>query len=86
MLRIQDPDLENYLADLQQRLSNGFYLAGWVGYDFGAMPEGMIGNKIFQPPDGNFVLSDLGVLKKPYRFDHHTGKNNFPFEFDRMIR
>ena len=25
-----DDNLENYLADLQQCLANGFYLAGWV--------------------------------------------------------
>ena len=79
-------NLENYLVDLQQRLANGFYLAGWVGYEFGAMLEGRIGNNISQSPDDNFVLADLGVFFKPYRFDHHTGENNFPFEFDRMIR
>ena len=28
-------DQEQYLKSLQSRLDNGYYLAGWVGYEFG---------------------------------------------------
>jgi len=73
-------NIEEYLADLQDRLSNGFYLAGWVGYEFGAMLEGKISTDINHPTDDKFVLADLGVFFKPYRFNHHTGENDFPFE------
>jgi para-aminobenzoate synthetase / 4-amino-4-deoxychorismate lyase len=72
-------NLENYLTALQERLSNGFYLAGWVGYEFGAMLEGRIETKRKSHPE-NQVLADLGVFLKPLRFDHVTGENNFPFE------
>ncbi len=72
-------NLEIYLSDLQKRLANGFYLAGWVGYEFGAMLEGRIGAKNTNHPE-NQVLADLGVFLKPLRFDHFTGENNFPFE------
>lgn len=75
-------NLENYLADLQRHLANGFYLAGWVGYEFGAMLEGKIENNSNHPSDDKFKLADLGVFLKPYRFDHHTGENNFPFDSD----
>ena len=81
-------NLENYLADLQQRLASGFYLAGWVGYEFGAMLEGRIGTNNSHPaddPDDKLVLADLGVFFKPYRFNHHTGENDFPFELGREL-
>ncbi len=71
--------LEDYLALLQERLANGYYLAGWVGYEFGVMLEGRVGvNDKFHSPKQ--VLADLGVFLKPLRFDHCTGENNFPFE------
>jgi para-aminobenzoate synthetase/4-amino-4-deoxychorismate lyase len=78
-------NLETYLTDLQARLTNGLYLAGWVGYEFGAMLEGRI-EANFSHRQGEqaeqSVLADLGVFLKPYRFDHSTGENNFPFDFD----
>ncbi len=75
-------DVEKYLADLQSRLTKGYYLAGWVGYELGAMLEGRIGVKSSRLPDNQLVLADFGVFLKPYKFDHHTGENNFPFESD----
>lgn len=80
-----DDNLENYLAELQQRLASGFYLAGWVGYEFGALLEGRILTNNCHPPDNQLVLADLGVFLKPYRFDHHTGENDFPFELGREL-
>jgi para-aminobenzoate synthetase/4-amino-4-deoxychorismate lyase len=73
-------NLENYLAVLQAHLTKGFYLAGWVGYEFGAMLEGRmrVGNS--RHPLNQLVLADFGVFLKPNRFDHNTGENNFPFE------
>jgi len=78
-------NLENYLADLQQRLASGFYLAGWVGYEFGALLEGRIGVTNCHPSDNQLVLADLGVFLKPYKFDHNTGENDFPFELGREL-
>ncbi len=74
--------LEKYLAGLQDRLTDGFYLAGWIGYEFGALLEGRVGISVtrhFDVGGQKRVLADLGVFLKPYRFDHSTGKNNFPF-------
>ncbi len=74
-------NLEKYLAALQDRLTSGFYLAGWIGYEFGAMLEGRAGAKYHPYPnvgEQKRVIADLGVFLKPYRFDHYTGENNFP--------
>ena len=73
-------DLEEYLAELQEHLANGFYLAGWVGYEFGALLESKIGTGYCHPNDVPLILADLGVFLKPCTFDHYTGQNNFPFE------
>ena len=73
-------DLELYLNILQKELTAGYYLAGWVGYEFGSMLEGRYvrdTNSISKPPT---ILADFGVFFKPYKFDHHTGVNNFPIQ------
>ncbi|MFT5699673.1 MAG: para-aminobenzoate synthetase/4-amino-4-deoxychorismate lyase [Desulforhopalus sp.] len=73
-------DLELYLQLLQTQLTSGYYLAGWVGYEFGSMIEGRYArdtNSISEPPR---VLADFGVFLKPFKFNHHTGNNNFPVQ------
>lgn len=72
--------LEKYLDDLQQRLVDGYFLAGWIGYEFGAMLEGGIHRGNVRHSDSRTILADLGVFLKPYTFSHVTGENDFPFE------
>lgn len=71
-------NLEEYLNELQLRLAEGYYLAGWVGYEFGAILEGGIPTRDSVHSGGQTVLADIGVFSKPYIFDHNTGKNDFP--------
>ena len=73
-------DLEKYLDNLQQRLADGYFLAGWVGYEFGAILEGGIHRSGTRLPESQTVLADLGVFLKPYTFKHATGENDFPFD------
>lgn len=75
-------NLETYLAALQEHLAKGYHLAGWIGYEFGAMLEGRISTGKNNNPLNQLVIADLGVFLKPYKFDHNTGKTNFPFELD----
>ena len=53
-------------------LDQGFYLAGWLGYEF-LHDERAIGLKGDSPP-----LADLGVYAAPMSFDHRSGLNDFP--------
>lgn len=79
-------NLEEYLERLQQRVNDGFFLAGWVGYEFGALLEAdRVGRR--RPLElGDTVIADLGVFLKPYRFDHNTGENTFPLRAgDRVL-
>jgi len=74
-----DVGLEKYLNELQQRLADGYFLAGWIGYEFGAMFEGRIHRGSNRCSGSRTILADFGVFPKPYTFNHSTGENNFPF-------
>ncbi|BHH84061.1 chorismate-binding protein [Desulforhopalus sp. 52FAK] len=74
-------DLEVYLGLLQKALDSGHHLAGWVGYEFGSMLEGRYVRDTSSFSEPPVILADFGVFLKPYKFNHHTGKNNFPSHF-----
>ena len=64
-----------FLNKAQERLEQGFFLAGYIGYEFGYMLEPSLA-KSFTPrpvPEntrGNLPLADLGVFNKPQIYDH----------------
>jgi len=60
-------DRAEFLDKAARRLDQGFYLAGWLGYEF-LHDELAISLKEDSPP-----LADLGVYEAPMRFDHHMG-------------
>lgn len=61
-----------FLARSAWWLDQGYYLAGWLGYEF-LHDELAIGLK-----DETAALADLGVYAAPMSFDHLSGANNFP--------
>ena len=71
-------DLEKYLDDLQQHLQRGHFLAGWAGYEFGAILEGKIDVNPKSSACGKNVIADFGVFGRPYSFNHETGENDLP--------
>ena len=74
-----DDDPQDYLRSLQSRLDAGYYLVGWVAYEFGALLEAGLPPREGNPDDGPVILADLGVYSRPRLFDHRTGDNDFPF-------
>jgi para-aminobenzoate synthetase/4-amino-4-deoxychorismate lyase len=76
-----------FFCKAQEKLDNGFFLAGYVGYEFGYMLEPVLA-KSFRPgllsrnPRGVLPLVDLGVFNKPQVYDHQTecfsGKGSWP--------
>ncbi|WP_457576499.1 aminodeoxychorismate synthase component I [Desulfomarina sp.] len=71
-------DPVRYLQELQQLLEEGYYLAGWFGYEFGVILETDI--DVYGKPrsPGPELLADFGVFRKPRVFDHLTGEHNLP--------
>ena len=71
-------NLHEYLQNLQSLLDQGYFLAGWIGYEFGSLYAAGVGQVRSSSPGDCLVLADLGVFLKPLRFRHDTGENNFP--------
>ncbi len=67
-----------YLQELQQALEDGYYLAGWLGYEFGVILETDIDVHGKPRSPGPELLADFGVFRKPCEFDHLTGDHNLP--------
>ncbi len=67
----------SFFSKAQERLEQGFFLAGYVGYEFGYLLEPILA-KAFKPRSsrnragGSLPLADLGVFKGPKIYDHLT--------------
>jgi para-aminobenzoate synthetase/4-amino-4-deoxychorismate lyase len=69
-------DPGEYLGRLQSRLDQGFFLAGWLAYEFGALLEAGLGR--MKSSAAGTVLASFGVFTAPYRFNHQSGDHDFP--------
>lgn len=69
---------DKFLTRVRAFLDQGYYLAGWIGYEFGYLLEERLRHFLSWQNSKEYVLADLGVFEKPYFFDHLTGEHNFP--------
>ena len=64
-----------FFSKAQEKLKQGYFLAGYVGYEFGYMLEPSLAN-FFRPQSatdnnrGSLPYVDLGVFNKPQIYDH----------------
>lgn len=59
-----------FLKEAQEKLDQGYYLAGWLAYEFGYLLEpGLHLNKM----QANNIIADLGVFGHPVVFNHQDG-------------
>ncbi|MGI9535811.1 MAG: aminodeoxychorismate synthase component I [Desulfocapsaceae bacterium] len=65
-------DRGEFLDKAARRLDQGFYLAGWLGYEF------LHDELALRLNDDSPPLADFGVYPAPMRFDHLSGVNDFP--------
>ena len=70
-------DTEAFLARCQEKLDQGFYLAGWFAYEFGLGLEARLRRL---RPSADTIVAELGVYGRPTIFDHQTGQWNRPVE------
>jgi len=71
-------DISAFLYDIKESREQGFYVAGWFGYEFGYMLEPALKHLFCRSGDRDTLLADLGVYEKRYLFDHRTGESDFP--------
>lgn len=69
---------EDFLAQVQGWLDQGYYLAGWFGYEFGSLLDRHVAGLTSRPGKNTDLVADLGVFREHYRFDHRTGECDFP--------
>lgn len=70
---------ESFLQRVQKWLDQGFYVAGWFGYEFGTTLIDKISGLKNIPQSGESFVADLGVYTAPWHFDHQNGNHNFNF-------
>ncbi len=78
MTYYEGQNASGFLEEIQKYQEAGYYLAGWVAYEFGYMIEPALQSLFQQPGDRGILLADLGVYKRRYTFDHRTGLCDFP--------
>ena len=61
---------EALFASLDERLKQGYFLAGWLAYEFGYLLEPALSACL--PRLGKQPLARLGVYGPPYRLDHRS--------------
>lgn len=69
--RVGDDPLR-YLEELQAHLDRGFYLAGWLAYEFAYGLEPVL--SCLARAGGQELLADFGVYRAPLVYEHLTGR------------
>jgi para-aminobenzoate synthetase/4-amino-4-deoxychorismate lyase len=70
-----DPAL--FFRKAQEQLDQGYFLAGYIGYEFGYLLEPALAKCLQERPlasqsSAQLPLADLGVFRKPHIYDHQT--------------
>ena len=71
-------DPEKFVAEMEKMLAAGYYLAGWLSYEFGYLLESQIENLLPSSLRQGALLASFGLFREPFGFDHGTGKTSFP--------
>lgn len=71
-------DPASFLAEMEKVLTDGKYLAGWVGYEFGYLLETQLAELLPQLHPEHSPLASFGIFSEPLSFDHKTGNTTFP--------
>ena len=74
----RNEDHGHFLERMRMWLVQGYYLAGWIGYEFGYLLEESLQPLLNRPGDDSLLMADLGVFRQPFYFDHLSGEHNLP--------
>ncbi len=72
-------DLSQFVSKMEETLAAGFYLAGWMSYEFGYLLESRLADLLTQDLlDKKTILASFGVFERPFFYDHKSGVTDFP--------
>ncbi|MCP3933162.1 MAG: aminodeoxychorismate synthase, component I, partial [Bacteroidetes bacterium] len=78
-------DVKRFLKEIQVYQERGYYVAGWIGYEFGCLLENSLEHQLCREEDRGALLADFGIFASPHIFDHTTGEHDFPFTEKQFI-
>jgi len=64
-------DPVRYLTEIKAKSEQGYFLAGWLAYEFGYLLEAVLSKQV--AGDGSELLADFGVYPPPLIYDHASG-------------
>ena len=67
-----------FIALMEETLTAGKYLAGWMSYEFGYLLEPRLAGSLPLMQQPNKALASFGVFQEPLQYNHETEKTNFP--------
>lgn len=73
-------DPESFVAEMEQTLADGFYLAGWLSYEIGYLLEPPLKELLPISAKKGDLLASFGVFSEPLSFDHGTGQTSLPMD------
>ena len=74
----QGEDADSFLKKIEKFQRDGYYVSGWISYEFGYLLEDPLRALLCRPGDRGALLADLGVFQDRYTFDHLSGLTDFP--------
>ncbi|MEN8198610.1 MAG: aminodeoxychorismate synthase component I [Thermodesulfobacteriota bacterium] len=72
-----DDPLE-FFSRMEERLGEGFYLAGWISYELGYLLESRLAALLPEEIHAGSRLASFGVFSAPLVFNHGSGRSSFP--------
>jgi para-aminobenzoate synthetase/4-amino-4-deoxychorismate lyase len=73
-------DPESFVTEMERMLDDGYYLAGWLSYEFGYLLEPQLAKFLPVGAKKGDLLASFGVFLEPLSFDHGTGYSSWPMD------
>ena len=79
----ENPQL--FLGEIEKYISDGYYAAGWFGYEFGYLLDKRLTGLINDPKWAEKCVADFAIYSDPLIYNHRTGEEEFTTVTPRQI-
>ena len=66
-----------FLGEIERCISDGYYVAGWFGYEFGYLLDKRLTGLINDPKWAETCVADFAIFSDPLIYNHRTGEEQF---------
>ncbi len=71
----EDPN--TFLGEIEKYISDGYYVAGWFGYEFGYLIDNRLTGLMNDPKWTGKLVADFAIFHTPLIYNHRTGEEQF---------